>query len=358
MTNFDKEFPATSSFTYLNTPGIGLLSKQVYDYRNHQNAELFQKGSRFRDEIPELMAETREKIALFFNTEAGNTALMPAFSFGFNTLLEGVKPQTKILLLENDYPSINLAVEARDFKISYTEINADLEENIYQAFKQNQPEVFIFSIVQYLNGMKIDLDFLKTLKNDFPETLIVADGTQYLGTEHFDFKNSGIDVLGASAYKWLNAGLGNAFFTFKPNLEKKINPKHLGFASDIGKYKEAGDTLIGKFEGSHLDTSNIGSIKIALELQKKIGTSNIEKKVKELSEAAKSAFQDLNLLEKDVADRENHSNIFNLKGDDELLHKLNDNNILCSQRGKGIRVGFHYYNTMDDLEKLLHHLKN
>lgn len=357
MQNIKKSFPATQQNTYLNTPGIGLISSSVYQFRQNILKELFDTGSLMMEKNAVIFPEIREKIAEVFNADPGYITLLPAFSFGFNAILEGLETGTKILLLQEDYPSINLAVEARDFQVSYVNVSADLEGDIYEAFEKQHPEVFIFSQVQWINGVKIDKEFIKKLKNDFPETLLIADGTQYLGTEKFDFKSSGLDVLGASGYKWIGAGLGNGFFMFKPGVERYIKPKNLGYASNLGKYKEQGNTLIGKFEGNHLSIDNIGSLMIALNLLDEIGFDEIESRIKNLVKKAKIAFTELDLLEEAVVKRDNHSSIFNLKGDEQLLERLRANNIICVQRGKGIRVGFHYYNEMEDLEKLLTVLK-
>jgi selenocysteine lyase/cysteine desulfurase len=358
MKNLRNHFPVLGHYTYLNTAATGLLSEQVFNYRQEQNLDYLTQGSMFRDKKANLMAEVRESLARFFSAEANKIALTPSFSFGFNSLLEGLPRNTKILLLEGDYPSINLPVEKREFEICYAEINEDLEKNIQKAIEKEKPDVFLFSIVQYISGIKIDLDFLKKLKEDFPKMLIVADGTQYCGTEKFNFKNSGIDVLGASAYKWLNAGFGNAFFLFKEQVTEKVYPKTIGFGSNIGKYKQEENAFIGKFEPGHLDTSNIGSLKVAIEQQEKIGVELIEKQIKKLTEKAKTAFTELGLLEESVVNRKNHSSLFNIKGSEKLFKKLNEEGIIYSQRGNGIRLSFHYYNNDEDLDRLLEVLKN
>src|SRR5699024_2399168 len=121
-----------------------------------------------------------------------------------------------------------LSAEARDFSISYVKIDENLEERIESAFQSRPPDVLVCSMVQYINGIKIDFSFLKELKTRFPETLFLGDGTQYLGTERFDFTDSAFDAVGASAYKWIGAGFGNGFFMFKPGVEHRILPKCLG----------------------------------------------------------------------------------------------------------------------------------
>lgn len=353
MQNLKEFFPALSDRTYLDTPAVGLISKAVWEFKNRQNRLLWEKGSSYFNEVGDMDAAVREKIAEVYRAQPGRVALFPAFSYGLNAILEGLAPSSKVLLLEGDYPSINWSAEARDFTIAYAPIDQDLEARVRDAFKKQQPDVFLFSIVQYLNGIKMDPTFLREMKKEFPATLFIGDGTQYLGTEPFDFQNSGMDIVGASAYKWIGAGFGNGFFMFNPGVEERVVPKHMGYGSIMGKYKEEGDSFIGKFEGNHLNMANIGAIKVGLEFQEKIGREKVHHQIQNISQKAKLALQDLRLLEPSVAQRKAHSNIFNITGDDRLFHNLQAQGVACSQRGEGIRVGFHYYNTDADLQKLL-----
>ncbi|MEP6626560.1 MAG: hypothetical protein ABJA32_01205 [Ginsengibacter sp.] len=49
------------------------------------------------------------------------------------------------------------------------------------------------------------------MKDLYPNPLIVADGTQFCGTGDFNFRKLGIDVVIASAYKWMSVRYGNGF---------------------------------------------------------------------------------------------------------------------------------------------------
>lgn len=357
MKNFKNQFPVLSQYTYLNTAASGLLSEAVLEYRQDHDLDFLISGSILKEKQGKILSGVREAVGRFLHCAPNRVALTPNFSYGFNTLMEGVEQGRKVLLLENDYPSVNWAVESRDFEISYAKIDENLEENIAEAIEKQRPDIFAFSIVQWINGVKIDLDFLKKLKNKYPGLLIFVDGTQYCGTEKFNFEDSGIDVLGASTYKWMNAGYGNAFFLFKEHMEDKIFPKSLGFNSLQGKYKPHEGSLIGKFEPGHQDTLNFGSLKAAIEVLEKIGIDVIEEQVKSLADEARSAFEKENLIEPAVVKRKIHSSIFNIKGNETLYQKLRQNNIICSQRGEGIRVSFHYFNTSKDLQKLLKAIK-
>ena len=353
MKNFKKQFPLLNHTTYLNTAASGLLPENVLEYRQEHDLDFLISGSGIKEQQAKIIAATRENVGKIFGCAPNRVGLVPNFSYGFNILMEGVEKGQKVLLLKNDYPSINWAAESREFNICYAEIDAHLEQNIAEAVKNEQPDIFCFSLVQYLNGIKIDLEFLKQLKKENPNLLLFADGTQYFGTEEFDFDDSPLDVLGASCYKWLNAGYGNAFFMFKAGMEHLISPKALGFDSLEGKYKPHEGSLIGKFEPGHLDSLNFGSLNTALKLLEQTSFADVETQIKHLAALAKKEFSALDLLEPAVVDREEHSSIFNLQAGDEVFNRLKSNGIICAKRGTGIRVSFHYFNTEDDLEKLL-----
>ncbi len=354
MEDFIKHFPALSTCTYLNTASNGVVPKPIIDWRRQHDLDLMNHASVFRDKHKSLIEQIRGTVSGFFDASVEETALIPNLSFGINTVMDGLPQGQKVLLLKNDYPSVNWPVETRDFDVCYAEIDENLERNIEEAVAKHKPDIFMFSLVQWLNGIKIDFKFLKQLKVYHPNLLLIADGTQYLGTEKFSFAESGIDVLGASAYKWLTAGYGNGFIMVKEAARERIFPKTIGFNSAERFESLATDTKFMKhFEPGHQDTLNYGSLEQAIIFQKGEGVEKLYGRIKLLSVKAKERFAEMGVLQDDTLLRKQHSSIFNLKGDRALFHTLMDNKIICSLRGGGIRVSFHYYNTEADLERLV-----
>jgi selenocysteine lyase/cysteine desulfurase len=354
MEELRKHFPALESCIYLNTASNGVIPKPVIEWRRQHDLDLMNHASVFRDKHKLHIEQIRQTVAGFFNASTDETALIPNLSFGMNTVLEGLPKGQKILLLKNDYPSINWPVETRDFDVCYAEIDENLEQNIEEAVIKHKPDVFMFSIVQWLSGIRIDFEFLNQLKSYHPNLLLIADGTQYLGTENFSFAENAIDVLGASAYKWLTAGYGNGFIMVKESARERIFPKTIGFNSAERFESAATETTFMKhFEPGHQDTLNYGSLEQAMLFQEKLGKDYLYQKIDSLSGKAKEKFANLDLLKNDTLLREKHSSIFNLKGDKALFQKLKENDIICSPRGGGIRVSFHYYNTEEELNKLV-----
>lgn len=358
MEHIRSKFPVLQKCIYVNTASSGLPHGDLMEWRQQHDQAFLNGGSMMRNNAHSLITKTRETVGRFFGCANENVALVQNFSIGMNMLLEGLDKKEKVLFLENDYPSVVWPFERRNFSIFFAKMDSNLEENILRKIEQEKITVLAISIVQWLNGIKLDLNFLRKLKMQYPDLLIIADGTQFCGTTDFNFEDSGIDVLGASCYKWLLSGYGNGFMLFKDSIKERSAIKTIGFnAANADPTEKDTVGFARRFEPGHLDTLNFGSLKFSLDFLNGLGKQNIENRLKEFSKKAKKEFMELGLLEDRVVNRNSHSTIFNIKGGEALFNKLTDKDIICSQRGDGIRLSFHIYNTENEIDEIVKILK-
>ena len=354
MIDLEKEFPPLKNFTYLNTASSGILPKSVLQWRRQHDEQFFEQGSLFRDDHKIHIEEIRSTVSQFFNASMDDIALIPNFTFGFNTLLDGFDKSNRFLMLKGDYPSLNWPVERREFVHDYVSIDANLEDNIRAAFAKHAPDVFAFSLVQYISGIKLSFEFLTELKAEYPNTLLVADCTQFLGTEAFDFEASPLDVVVGSCYKWLLAGYGNGLMFIKESAKQRLYPRVIGFNSTEYKSFQREDAPFNRlFEPGHHDTLNHGTVAKSLEFINSLGAQNCFNALAAIKQNARNAFIERGLLADFIADRPEHSSIFNLKLGQSDYNRLRDNGVISSLRGDGVRVSFHFYNSTADLDQLL-----
>ncbi len=353
-----REFPLLNQYIYADTPASGLLYDSLLEWRQDHDLDFLIGGSIMKMKSLGLITETRKTVGSFFHCKTENVALVQNFSVAINFLLEGLEKNHKVLLMENDYPSVNWPFESRDFSVVYAKIDENLEQHILEHVKSDEITILALSLVQWINGIQIDLEFLKTLKNQHPDLIILADGTQFCGTTDFNFEESGIDILGASGYKWLLAGYGNGFLLCNDRVKNRFSIKTVGFNAANADVNGKGNIRFSKhFEPGHLDTLNFGSLKFSLDFLNVIGMQKVAAQNKILSKKAKKAFTDLDLLEEAVILRKEHSSIFKIKGETKLFQHLRENDIICSRRGDGIRFGFHFYNTENDIDKIIKIIK-
>ncbi len=330
---------------YLDSAKAGPMYYELLDWRYKYERKSLVEKSQIRNNHENLLKEVENKIGNFFNVKDGNIFFTSSFSMGFHSLVNQFKRKPSFLVLEDDYPSISEAIINKGFEIIYVKNDAFVEKNIENAVKKYKPNFIAISIVQWIDGLKIDIDFLKYLKKKYSEISIIADGTQFCGTSKFDFSNSPFDVLISSGYKWMLSGYGVAFILVKKNfyLNKFFNCNY----NKLKKLIEIG----------HYDMLSIGSLGFSIDkLKPMIG--KVEKQLKNFSKFFKKELESINMLDEKLKIRKSHSTIFNLKDSDNKLFKhLTNNKIICSQRGMGVRVSFNFFNTKSDIKKLINALK-
>lgn len=346
-------FPITNEITYLNTAACGLISDEVFKAKNEDNAILFNNTPMYQERENDIVTETKTLISEIYNADVDNIAITPNYSLSFNHILDGLDRELEFLCLNDDYPSLLFPIQKRGFKLNTIEITYHVEQDIYDYVERHRPDVLALSITQFLNGIYIKPSFLSKLKNDFPNLLILADATQYLGVEEFNFKDSKIDALVFSCYKWLNAGLGSCIVLLSEELKNKLDSKTIGANSLIDKTKTA-TRGVGFLEPGHFEINSIVSLQAALKLHyQNIGIDIISKRIHKLSKLAFEKFKALELLDSQSSQRPFHSSIFNLNIDTNRLEFLQKQNIYVSKRGNGLRISFHYYNSQEDLAHFL-----
>ena len=334
------KFPALENKIYLDTARSGLMFSELLSWRNKHEIDFLNRGSQFRLNDESLLDQTKLEINKFLGSIDLTTFLVQNFSIGLSLLLKAIKSDKTILMIKDDYSSILNQVVSSGIKYNFSNNTFDLETQILKGINKYNPEILIFSIVQHIDGTLIDLEFIKQIKKDYPNILIIADGTQFCGTKYFNFKNSSIDVLISSGYKWMLGGYGNGFISFNK-----------GFLNSHFKLEKK--NFLNLFEPGHHDTLSFGSLLFSLKKISNYGIDKIEKKINLLSIYALDKLKTKKLLDTKILKRNNHSNIFNIKGDEKLYKHLLDNNVICSQRGNGIRISINFYNTKSEIDHFL-----
>ena len=334
------KFPALENKIYLDTARSGLMFSELLSWRNKHEIDFLNRGSQFRLNDESLLDQTKLEINKFLGSIDLTTFLVQNFSIGLSLLLKAIKSDKTILMIKDDYSSILNQVVSSGIKYNFSNNTFDLETQILKGINKYNPEILIFSIVQHIDGTLIDLDFIKQIKKDYPNILIIADGTQFCGTKYFNFKNSSIDVLISSGYKWMLGGYGNGFISFNK-----------GFLNSYFKLEKK--NFLSLFEPGHHDTLSFGSLLFSLKKISNYGIDKIEKKINLLSIYALDKLKTKKLLDTKILKRNNHSNIFNIKGDEKLYKHLLYNNVICSQRGNGIRISINFYNTKSEIDYFL-----
>lgn len=351
-TEIRDQFPVLDRYTYLNTASSGLLSLQQQAWRAQYDQLFVQTGSKFRDALIKQLDDVRGTICRVFDIGQDQVALIPNFSLGHNVLVESLDSRLSVLAIQNDYPSLLLPFKSRGFEIREVPLFDLSEAGIATRIKDHGIDILAISMTQWVTGITFTQNFFARLRQDFPDLLIVVDGTQSLGTGPFSFSNSGIDILVTSAYKWLMGGYGSGFVACSERAQDMLTIKCTGHATQMVRILSGSSYKMQHFEPGHLDYLPMHTMQMGLELIEKIGLHEIERRISKVSLHAKAQLVNMGMISPASLGGSVHRGIIHLISSERLVKFLSEHGIVVSYRD-GLRMSIHFYNTEGDVNQLL-----
>ena len=215
--------------------------------------------------------------------------------------------------------------------------------------------------VHFATGFRADLASIGCFCQAHGIELFV-DAIQGLGVFPIDVKAMKIDYLCANSQKWLLAPQGAAVFYIDETNIEKIRPISVGWKSvvDPHNYSRIDFRLredAARFECGSFVIPSIVALGGSLSLLQEIGISVIQDRVEDTTNYLVQKLQDMGTNVTSVRDGESWSGIvtFELPNIDSnlVVTHCRDRQVVISCRGDRIRVSPHFYNTCDDIDRLI-----
>ena len=269
-----------------------------------------------------------------------------------------------------EYPSNILpwmrAVETREINFQLLELEDHIIPTIewLDQYLPSRTKVFIISYVAFNTGKKIDLVSLgKYLKER--EVFFIVDISQAFGGMALTPDEiSAVDVLTCVSYKWLLGPYGHAFGYFSQKAIDKIQHRNANWTTRP-KFKDFStllnyttETLPGarKYDrGQGANILSMNCLEAALDFLTEIGLDYIEKHNQSLCNYfLKNYPQKKYNLITPAAHRGNIICIKTKDADNSVLESaLKKNNIDASIRTGNMRLSFHVFNTIEQVDTLI-----
>ena len=337
------EFPVLEHSTYLNTAYVGLMPQGLLDFRAHQESRYWQMADDYKIDAYEKLPLYHQNLADFLHADPDYCYMVSNFSEGIRHLFNHLPKQFKVLSFLGDYHSLTAALNEYDFSCKRVPMGHQAENQLLEALRAEHFDVLVLSIVQYISGLKIDFNVLNQIKTEFPELLIIGDATQFLGTSEFNFEQSAFDGIVGSGYKWLLAGFGNGFCALKKDFFRRTQTQP--------------DALKERIYAGHFNILAAASLDYAIRQLSPEVAAERYRVIDQLSRVFhQSLLENEWLLDPELGQR-SPSSIFLLKGNQTTFDHLQKENIRCSLRGDGVRISVHFYNSENDLDRLVEVLK-
>jgi len=369
LAKYRNEFPFTEEIIFFNHASFGPMPE-----RSWKATQEYYDGLRLKKvtdddrEAFQILENIRKLIARMIKAEPEEIAFVPNTTYGLNVAAWGLdlKRGDEILLSDvefpaNVYPWTNLKQKGIETKFVPGKNKCFDIENLVRAIDK-RTKVLSISFVQYFNGFKNDLESIGKICEE-NEIFLVVDGIQGIGSVDLDVKKCRIDLLSCGGQKWLLSSLGTGFLYLSSRAKRKINLSFFGWMgvdwnldfTDLLKFNLKPFSAARKFEIGTYPYSLLWTMHSSLKLLLEIGVKKIEKHNLELLDLLIDYLNDSPYQIKSFLLPKHRSSILSFSGKNitKSYEKLIKNKIMVSFREGAIRVAPHFYNTKEEVKKLI-----
>ena len=374
MPNLDEllahEFPVERSCVYLNHAAVAPWPKRTADAVQDFAQRCVAGGARHYRDWEQAEQGLRERLAVFIHAKsADDIALLKNTSEALSVVSQGFpwRSGDNVVICAEEFPSNRIVWEAQTARgVTVRRIVVqgvdDPEQALLTAF-DDRTRLMSVSSVQYASGLRLDLARLGAACAKRGVAFCV-DAIQGLGVIPHDVENMHIDFLMADAHKWLLGPEAVAVFYCRPEWRERLTLHQFGWRMvedplnfEPREWHPAASAR--RFECGSPNMLGIQACAASLGLLMEIGAERVERRVLERSEYLFDAIARAPQLEL-ITDtrRGRYAGIVTFRHRDlpppALFQRLLAHDVICSQRGGGIRFAPHCYNRLEGLERAVH----
>jgi cysteine desulfurase / selenocysteine lyase len=360
-------FPIARRFAYLDHAAIAPLATPVRSamdvFLQRQTEEPLDRlqwerlRSQVRSRVAELFKAAPETIAFVKNTTTGLSLVAAGLDWHEGDNVVGVDREFPA----NIYPWMQLRRLGVELRL-YHPPQGRIDVRKLAAMCDSRTRVVAVSAVQFWNGFRLDLAGLRQAVRS-KDTLIVVDAIQAAGGLQIDLSETTVDFLAAGAQKWLLGPLAIGVAFVAPRMLERLTPVTVGTDSVVRdeEFFDYDLTLkpdARRFEEASPNYPGILGLGAAVSLLLRAGPLAVEQEVLRLADRLRAELPEhgYTLLLKPANPGE-RSGIVSFRHPRmvpaELHGRLKDAGVIISLRGDFLRASPHYYNSDQDIDRLL-----
>tara|TARA_Y100000310_G_scaffold77162_1_gene73722 strand:- start:6810 stop:8024 length:1215 start_codon:yes stop_codon:yes gene_type:complete len=382
-----KDFPIfknNKDLIFLDNASTTQKPKQVInaikEFYKNSNANIHRGVYKLSQKATEKYENSKKTVAKFINSSPEEIIFTKSTTEGINSLaytLPSIFPNGKneIVLTEMEHHS-NLIpwqqlAKRKKMKLKFIKVKNDFTLDMKDAKSKVTNKTAILSVVHVSNSLGTInpiKELIKIAKKK--NTLTIIDAAQSVPHMKVDVKNLDCDFLVFSGHKMLGP-LGIGVLYGKKHLLEKLQPFNFGggMIKKVSLENAEWNSIPEKFEAGTQNIAGAVGLTEAIKYIKKIGIKNIEKREKELMKYSLKKLKKIKGI-KIYNSEKNTSGIlsFNLKNihphdiaslldDYEIAIRAGHHCTMPLMKKLGIfgtvRIGFYFYNTKEDINKLI-----
>lgn len=369
----DQNFPACTKYTYLDAASIALMYKGASEATRAWQQNVADNGTvNFTEQSEQdIFDDLRLAVANLIGACSEDVAIGSSTTELLSSLAWAMIPESKKNIIGTEasfpttlYPWLRVARTAGcDVQLAKIDKWGGVNNEELLALINDQTSIVALSHVEYRTGQTYKLNGI-CKKAHYHGAKVVIDATQSAGQLPIDVKDSHVDAIVSSGYKWLCGPFGAAFLYVAPELQKDLDPGIVGWRSheniwdlDVSRLKYADSAR--RFEAGTMAYGSAVGLAQAIAHLNDIGVNNILK-----HNMALNAILENEMLKRGAVPlipKSERSSILSMYFPDQdsefIAQRLNDSNVFVSFRNT-LRISPHLYNNEHDIERSIEVLDN
>jgi kynureninase len=369
LARWREEFPILSRTVYMISNSLGAMPRRTADNLAEYASVWATRGVRgWEDRWWEMPAEVGNKVAPIIGAPAGTVSMHENVTTAQLVALSCLRPsgaRTRIVCSEMDFPSmiyLYRAQQAAGFSLRLVPAESDLSvhtERMLDAIDETTVAV-AFSHVLFRTSYIMDAAVIAA-RARAAGAAVILDTYQSAGIIPVDVTALGIDFATGGCLKWLCGGPGNAFLYTRPDVLKQARPSFTGWVSQRNPFAFAIDEGAARDDAMHMmnGTPAIPAYYAALaglEIVNEVGVARIREQSRQMTARLLSRIDDYGFTSAASRDPERLAGTVAIDVPDAALvsRTLKARDFIVDYRPPvGVRISPHFYNTMDEIDRVM-----
>ena len=375
--------PITRDRVYLDNAGAGPLPRPTVEAVNRFLAKWMSEGEPWEEGL-RAVVEARRLFASLIGAQLEEVAAAPGVTYGLNALLASFRLDGKVAVAAPyNFPTSYHTLHAlrrrgilREVRVARGD-GACTAEGEWDRLVRDDTVLVVVDHVSWITGCREDVRAAVEAAHEHG-AIVVSDAFHSVGVIPVDVKSLGVDVLLAGSYKWLMGPHGAAFVYVSKDLLDRLEPSLAGWMAiddgvldrlergekvferpfDVSDYHRARDARALEWGTLPLPafTGTLESLRL---LTRYDSPGKYESHTSKLVEALIEGLEDAGFEVVTPRERSRRAGIVVFKAGNpyRLAANLERHGIIVSARPGIIRVSPHFYNTIEEIEAILEHLR-
>jgi len=359
-------FQIFQSKIYLNTCSQGALSDAVEAGFNDYIASWHEQGSPWQTWV-ERYEEARAAFAKFIHASPDEVAIVTSVSAGINGIASALnfRERRKVVMGEFEFPTMGQVwlgqrVRGADVQFAKAEGNS-IRAAAYEELIDRDTLIVPLTHVCFKNGFRTEASAITQIAHS-AGALVILDDYQDCGTRPVDVKAMNLDFYLTGTLKYLLGPPGLAFLYVRKELIPSLAPTVTGWFGQANPFAynpehfELAPTA-RRFESGSPSVPNVYGAMPGFQMLDKIGMEHVAGHVKSLAQVLLNRARELGIQIKTPAGSAGPLVVLQCRDSTLMLQALAQSGIVSSNRFDGLRISFHVYNTLDDVNAVVEVLK-